>query len=65
MEPEPYGGGDVTDAYDLSTLQDPFCGIGTVGRGALGRSFCGIDLNPMRVALTRVYMRRGTPRMMM
>ena len=57
----------MTDAYDLSTLQDPFFGIGTVGRvcDELGRSFCGIDLDPMRVALARVYMRRGTPRMMM
>ena len=57
----------MTDAYALSTLQDPFCGIGTVGRvcDELGRSFCGIDLDPMRVALARVYMRRGTPRMMM
>ena len=30
----PCGGGAVTDAYYLSTLQDPFCGIGTVGRGS-------------------------------
>ena len=44
---------------------DPFCGLGTVGRVAtdLGRTFCGIDLDPLRCALARTFMRGGTPRL--
>jgi len=39
---------------------DPFCGIGTTGRvcAALERSFIGVEIDPMRVALAATYIAR-------
>ena len=55
----------VTTSTCLGDLVlDPFCGIGTTGRicAEWGRSFIGIDIDPMRVALAEAYIARSRPR---
>ena len=55
----------VTTSTCLGDLVlDPFCGIGTTGRicSEWGRSFVGIDIDPMRVALAEAYIARSVPR---
>ena len=57
----------VTTSTCLGDLVlDPFCGIGTTGRvcSEWGRSFLGIDLDPMRVGLAEAYIARSVPRVM-
>lgn len=55
----------VTTSTCLGDLVlDPFCGIGTTGRvcSEWGRSFLGIDIDPMRVGLAEAYIARSVPR---
>ena len=59
----------VTHCLTTSTclgdlVLDPFCGIGTTGRvcSEWGRSFLGIDIDPMRVGLAEAYIARSVPR---
>jgi SAM-dependent methyltransferase len=59
----------VTHCLTTSTclgdlVLDPFCGIGTTGRvcSEWGRSFVGIDIDPMRVALAEAYIARSVTR---
>ena len=61
----------VTHCLTTSTclgdlVLDPFCGIGTTGRicSEWGRSFIGIDIDPLRVALAEAYIARSVPRVM-
>ena len=61
----------VTHCLTTSTclgdlVLDPFCGIGTTGRvcSEWGRSFVGIDIDPMRVGLAEAYIARSVTRVM-
>ena len=65
----PMSEGLVTHCVTTSTclgdlVLDPFCGIGTTGRicAEWGRSFVGIEIDPMRVALAEAYIARSRPR---
>ena len=55
----------VTTSTCLGDLVlDPFCGIGTTGRicSEWGRSFVGIEIDPLRVALAEAYIARSVAR---